>query len=385
MKILYVTALMETINAFLLPHIQMLLDEGNTVECACNINRDINKQLIDSNVKVNNIDFDRNPKKINYKKVIKEIKMLQENNKYDIIHVHTPIAAFLTRFALRKYNCKIIYTAHGFHFYKGASLLNWLIYYPLEKIAARWTDIIITINKEDYINCKKFKLRDKESKVKLIHGVGIDLNKYKSLNKEIKLNKRKELNLSEEDFIIIMIADLNKNKNQIQLIKAIELLNHKYSRIKAILVGNGPIKEYLKDEIQNRNLNENIKLLGFRTDVNELINISDIGVLLSYREGLPRNIMELMANGKRIIATNIRGCRDLVCNDNVGTLVKVGDFEETAEAIERYYLNSKSIEGVDEDCKFNSSEYGISYIESYDIKNVVEELKSIYSYLNSII
>ena len=107
-------------------------------------------------------------------------------------------------------------------------------------------------------------------------------------------------------------------------------------------------------------------MLGYRLDVNKLINISDIGILLSYREGLPRNIMEFMACGRKVIATDIRGCRDLVCNDSVGTLVNVDDYEATAKAIEKYYiLNDKSFEVSEE-------------IKKYDIENVNRELLKIY-------
>ena len=131
MKILYITALNETINAFLVPHISRLINLGHEVHCACNINRNINSELKKYNVIYYNIMFGRNPLKINYINVIKEIKEIYRKNEYDIVHVHTPIAAFITRLALKKYETKIIYTAHGFHFYKGAPILNWLIYYSL--------------------------------------------------------------------------------------------------------------------------------------------------------------------------------------------------------------------------------------------------------------
>ncbi|WP_283672583.1 glycosyltransferase family 4 protein [Clostridium perfringens] len=370
MKILYVTALMETINAFLVPHIEMLLKKGNIVECACNENTNINKKLSEKNVKVNNINFGRNPLKINYKKIINQIRVLQEENNYDVIHVHTPIAAFLTRFALKDYKCKIIYTVHGLHFYEGAPLSNWIIYYSLEKIAARWTDLIITINYEDYLNCKKFKLRDEKSQVKLINGVGIDLNKYKIIDDGEKKAKREELNFSNDDFIIIMIADLNKNKNQIQLIKAMEIIKKKYDDIKVMIVGKGPMEEYLYKEIKERNLDDSIKLLGYREDINELINISNAGILLSYREGLPRNVMELMACGKPIIGTNIRGIRDLIKDGINGYLVNVNDIKDTANKIEKLYINSKETKIM--------SEKSIEYIQNYSIDKILEDLKEIY-------
>ena len=163
-----------------------------------------------------------------------------------------------------------------------------------------------------------------------------------------------------------MLAELNKNKNHIQLINAIEILKEKYSNIKALCIGDGQNKEILNESIISKKLQNDIFMLGYREDVNKLINISDIGILMSYREGLPRNIMEFMASGRKVIATNIRGCRDLLCNETIGTLVNVGDYEETAKAIEKYYLSR--------DREFNVS----NEIKKYDIESVNSELLKIY-------
>lgn len=378
-KILYVTTVSRTINAFLIPHIEMLIENKYEVNCACYMDKEIDQRLIKKGIKIYNIPFSRNPLSLDNLKAFNELIKIQEENQYDMIHVHTPIASIYGRLLKLKFkNLKIIYTAHGYHFLKGGPKLGWIIYYPIEKMMAKLTDVTITINKEDY-EITKTKLKPK--KCYLVNGVGLDLNQYKPLSKEKQGFKRKELGLEKDDFVVIMIAELNENKNQIQLIKAMELLKDKYLNIKAISIGEGHKFEELQQEINNRGLKNNFKLLGFRTDVNELINISDIGILLSYREGLPRNIMELMANGKKVIATNVRGCRDLVCNDNIGALVNVGGVKETAEAIERYYLDDKSREKVYEAYKFSDYEYAVRYIELYDIENVVKELKSIYGSL----
>ncbi|MDU3642844.1 MAG: glycosyltransferase family 4 protein [Clostridium perfringens] len=378
-KVLYITTVSRTINAFLVPHIEMLLENGYKVECATCVDKKVNQVLINKGVKIFNIPFSRSPLSFGNIKAFKELIKIQKENKYDIVHVHTPVASIYGRLLkIRFPKLKTIYTAHGYHFLKGGPKLGWIIYYPIEKVMAKLTDVTININKEDY-EITKTKLNPK--KCYLVNGVGLDLNQYKPLSKEKQESKRKELGLEKDDFVVIMIAELNENKNQIQLIKAIELLKDKYPNIRAISVGEGHKFEELQQEINNRGLKNNFKLLGFRTDVNELINISNIGILLSYREGLPRNIMELMANGKKVIATNVRGCRDLVCNDNIGTLVNIGSFEETAEAIERYYLDDKSREKVYEAYKFSDYEYGVRYIELYDIENVVKELKSIYGSL----
>ena len=363
-KILYITTVSATISTFLVPHIEMLLENGFKVDCACSICKEIDKSLIEKGVNIYNIPFSRNPLSLGNLKAFKKLIEIQKANQYDIVHVHTPIASIYGRLLKARFkSLKTIYTVHGYHFFKGASKSAWLLYYSIEKIMAKFTDVTININKEDY-EITKNKLKPK--KCYLVRGVGLDLNEYKPIDEMRKAKKRKELNLYKDDFIIIMIGELNQNKNQIQLIKALELLKNKYPKIKALCVGEGNKLQELKEEAKNRGIEENIKFLGLRRDVNELINIADIGILLSYREGLPRNIMELMANGRKVIATNIRGNKDLVCNDNVGTLVEVGDYKTTAKTIEKY-------------CIQNNKDFVISQeIKAYNIENVVEQLKRIY-------
>lgn len=363
-KVLYVTTVSTTINAFLVPHIEMLLKNGYKVDCACSLVKEVDKSLIEKGVNIFNIPFSRNPLSLGNLKAFIKLIEIQKANQYDIVHVHTPIASIYGRLLkVRFKSLKTIYTVHGYHFFQGARKSRWLLYYLIEKIMVKFTDITININKEDY-EITKNKLKPK--KCYLARGVGLDLNQYKPINELRKAKKREELNLYKDDFIIIMLAELNQNKNQIQLIKALELLKNKYPNVKALCVGEGNNLQELKEEVKNRGIEENIKFLGFRRDVNELINIADIGILLSYREGLPRNIMELMANGKKVIATNIRGNRDLVCNENVGTLVEVGDYEVTAKTIEKYYLQ-------------NNKDFVISQeIKDYNLENVVEQLKKIY-------
>ncbi len=369
-KILYVTTVSRTINAFLVPHINALLENGYHVDCATSIDKEIDSELIKKGVNVYPVTFSRIPLSFGNLKAFKEIIKIQKKNNYDIIHVHTPIASIYGRLLkLRFKNIKTIYTAHGYHFFKGASKISWLIYYPIEWVMAKFTDVTININKEDYEITKK---RLKPKKCYLINGVGIDLNKYKSISEKEKIKKRKELGIDEEDFVIIMIAELNENKNQIQMIKAMEII--KNNNIKVLCVGEGNKYDELINQIKKSKLEKQIKLLGFRNDINDLINISDIGVLLSYREGLPRNLMELMANGKRIMGTNIRGCRDLICKDYIGSLVEVSDYEATAMAIKEFYdkryLNKKLEDMIRQECK-----------EQYDIKPINKKLINIYEKL----
>ena len=363
-KVLYVTTVSRTINAFLIPHINMLLDNGYEVHCACSIDKPVDEELQRRGVKIFEVPFSRNPLGIGNIKAFIKLEELQRINNYDIVHVHTPIAAIYGRLLKLSFpSLRTIYTAHGYHFLKGGSKLGWLLYYPIEKIMAKFTDVIININKEDYEITKE---RLKPKKCYLLNGVGLDLREYKKLSSKEIQEKRKEFGLNDKDFVVLMIAEINKNKNHIQLINAMDILKDKYPNIKVLCIGDGTLKESVEKQINLKNLQNNIFMLGYRLDVNKLINISDIGILLSYREGLPRNIMEFMACGRKVIATDIRGCRELVCNESVGTLVNVGDYKETAKAIEKYYiLNDKSFEVSEE-------------IKKYDIENVNRELLKIY-------
>lgn len=363
-KVLYVTTVSRTINAFLIPHINMLLDNGYEVHCACSIDKPVDKELQRRGVKIFEVPFSRNPLGIGNIKAFIKLEELQRINDYDIVHVHTPIAAIYGRLLKLNFpSLRIIYTAHGYHFLKGGSKLGWILYYPIEKIMAKFTDVTININKEDY-EITKEKLKHK--KCYLLNGVGLDLDKYKKLSSKEIQEKRKEFGLNDKDFVVLMIAEINKNKNHIQLINAMDILKDKYPNIKVLCIGDGTLKESLEKQIILRNLQNNIFMLGYRLDVNKLINISDIGILLSRREGLPRNIMEFMACGRKVIATDIRGCRDLICDETIGTLVNVDDYESTAKAIEKYYiLNDKSFEVSEE-------------IRKYDIDSINSELLKIY-------
>ena len=366
-KILYITTVSSTINSFLIPHIKMHIKKGFKVDCACYINRDIDKELLDNNTKIYNIPFSRNPLSPKNLKAFYKLINIQRENKYDIIHVHTPVASIYGRLLKLIYpNIKTIYTAHGFHFYDGAPMLNWIIYYPIERVMANLTDMIITINDEDYERAKLFNIKETYK----INGVGVDLSKY-STDCANKIEVREKLNLNEDDFVIIMIAEVNKNKNHKQMIDAIKILTDRgINNIKVICAGEGPILDEIKSYVDERKLQNNIKMLGYRNDINELIVACDIGILMSYREGLPKNIMELMACGKPVVGTDIRGIRDLIEHNVNGYLVNVGDSEDTADKIEKIYRE----EAIFKNMSLNASEI----IKNYSLDKVLNQLDIVY-------
>lgn len=368
MKILYVTTVSLTLNTFLVPHIKFLVEQGYEVKIASNIDSELSKEFADMAVEHIKIDFSRSPVDFKNLNAFKQIKKLQEKEKFDIVHVHTPIASFITRLALKNQNIKIIYTAHGFHFYKGAPLINWILYYPLEKIAAKWTDILVTINNEDLQYAKKFKLRNC-GHAQLMHGVGIDPNIYKISNFD-RNEYKKELGLKEDDFVLLILAELNKNKNHIQIIKAMEILNKKYTNIKVLCAGNGPLENKLKLEVKKLCVEDSIKFIGFRSDIKELLYSCDCVGLFSKREGLGKCLLEGMLAGKSLIATDTRGPREVVENNKNGYLVEVGNYKKTAEYIENIYLDKSK--------RVNFSKYSLKKVDRYYLKNVLGEILQYY-------
>lgn len=362
MRILYVTTISNTVNAFLIPHIRMLVDEGHQVDVAFKLDQRLKEDIYNMGCKVYDINFNRNPlKKENYK-AYKKLKGLIKKEKYDIVHCHTPVASFCTRLACRKIkDTRVFYTAHGFHFYKGAPLKNWWLYYPIEKWLSRYTDTILTINNEDYERAKTFYAK----KVIHISGIGLDLEKFKV--KVNKKEKRKLLGIQEEDFLILSVGELNKNKNHQIVIKAIKKLNN--LKIKYIICGVGPLKEYLEKLIKELELENQVQLLGYRKDIVELNKISDLFVFPSKREGLPVSVMEAMASGLPVIASNIRGNRDLINNEKGGYLFKTNSEGELISCLNKVIENDDKNQEL---CNYNKEK-----IKKFGKNNILIKLKNV--------
>lgn len=360
-KILYVTNITRNVNSFFIPHINMLLKKGYIVDCACKISGEhkIKENKFIKKIKFYDIPVARKPFAIDNFKFLHKLYLIQKENNYDIIHVHSPIAGVYTRLLKIWFkDVKIIYTAHGFHFHKNASKVNWLLFYPIEKLLARYTDTLITINDEDFNIAKKFKCKD----IRKIPGVGVDFAEFKNINDKEKKLIRNKINLGESDFVFIMVGEHNKNKNQIQLIKAMEILSKQNKKIKALLIGDGKYLQKNKEYIEKNNI-DNVFILGFRDDVNELINCSNVLVSMSYREGLPKNIIEGMAVYKPIIATRTRGNEDLVKDKYNGYLVLCGDIEDTVDKMSKIAnLSKDNLKEMGENSRKLTSKYSIEKI-----------------------
>ncbi len=360
MRILYVTTLAITMG-FFPEHFKMLLNEGHTVELACNDEEPIPRAVADLGLQVHSIPFSRSPFSKNNISAAKQLKELIKNGKYDIVHTHTPNASAIVRLVckkLRKQGLKVFYTAHGFHFYKGAPIKNWLIYYPVEWLCSHWTDTLITINQEDYALASE-KMR--ANKVAYVPGVGINLKKFDGTTAD-RRKKRNELGIPEDATLLLSVGELNDNKNHETVIKAINGMKVCY-----IIAGEGDKRETLQALINEQGMADSVKLLGYRHDVKDLYAISDIFVFPSFREGLSVSVMEAMASGLPCVVSRIRGNTDLI-DENGGRLFDPHRINECAEAIKN------TIEQ-----KENLGQYNREKINRFSNDTVLNDIRAIYA------
>ena len=299
---------------------------------------------------------------------IKNLSKILENNDIEVIHCNTPVGGLVGRLCGRKYHTKhIIYTAHGFHFYKGAPLINRTVFKWAEQIMAHWTDVIITMNQEDYEAAQKFKLR-KGGKVYKVHGVGINLSDFDNIQVD-KTAKRAELGLKDSDIICISAGDIVARKNYGVAIEAIAKTNN--PNLHYLICGVGPEKDKLEKKARELGIIDQIHFMGFRSDVKELMKISDVFLFTSLQEGLPRSLMEAMAIGLPVVTSNIRGNVDLVDDHKGGYLCKSLDIDEFTEAIKQL--------SDDEQLRVRMASVNKDTIKAYDISVVNDEIRRIYS------
>ena len=330
-KALCLASMASNLDNFNRDNVKILQELGYDVTLASNFhtNEDINSQeKIDSfmsemsadGVHIVQVDFSRRIKNLRGQIAsYKQVRSLLANG-YDLIHCHSPICAAITRMCAKKYrknnDAKVVYTAHGFHFYDGAPLKNWLIFYPIEKHFSRYTDVLITINNEDY---KRASTKLKAKKTVHVPGVGVDTKKYADCKVD-KKGLKNSLGLADDDYVIISVGELNENKNHEAIIRT--LINVDSERVKYVIVGKGLLEEHLRDVIQENDLSNRVVLTGYRTDIDELLNISDCFAFPSKREGLGLAAIEGMAAGLPVIGHDIGGIRDFVIDGETGWLCK---------------------------------------------------------------
>lgn len=339
MKILQVATVATTLNSFLIPYAKKFREQGWQVDAAASGIFEY-KKVLENHNNCFDINFCRNP--FDFLKLLaslKQVRLLLQEQKYDVVHVHTPIAAFLTRLAsIGIKNTNIFYTAHGFHYINTNPKWKNTLFYLTEKLAGYKTDHLFVINQDDY----KFSVEKKispKNKITLIHGIGVDLTRYK-FDEEARIDIRKQLKLSNDCFMLLQIAELNNNKNHTIVLQALALFKQMYfdADIRYVVVGEGVLKENLQQQANVLGLSNIVQFLGRRDDIPSLLSASDALTLSSKREGLPRCMLEAMCVKKPIVASKIRGCTDLL-SSGAGVLVEHNNVEQWAKAIEKLYLH----------------------------------------------
>ena len=375
-RMLMLASVASMIDQFNMPNIEMLQEMGYEVHVACNFEKgntctnekiiELKKRLTKMKVPYFQIDFNRNVLKLHEDlKAYRQVLKLTRKNRYEFIHCHSPIGGVIGRLAGYKTNAKVIYTAHGFHFFKGAPIQNWLIYYPIEKFLSRYTDILITINKEDY---KRARTKFHAKRVEYVPGVGVDIEKFKDVKVDIA-KKREELGISESDIVLLSVGELSKRKNHKIVIQALGKI--KKANIKYLICGKGNLDKELHKLSEELGIKEKICFLGFRTDIVSICKCSDIFVFPSLQEGLPVALMEAMACGLPCIVSNIRGNNDLIINGNNGILTNAKKVEDYKKAI-LYLIKEAGLR--QEMAKKNQN-----IVKVYSCSNVREIMKRIYS------
>ena len=306
MKILYVTTIGRT-NRFFESLIRELIAAGHQVDFAANEdNSPVPDCYRELDCPIYQIDFSRSPLSMKNLRSFRQLRKVVKQGGYDAVHCHTPVASLVTRWVCRRYRkkLKVFCTAHGFHFYKGAPLKNWLVYYPFEWLCSFWTDTLITINSEDYERAQR---RFHAKRVEYVPGVGMDHDKFASATVD-RAQKRRELGIPENAFLLISVGEVNQNKNQSVVIRALAQLHR--PDIHYLIVGKGPMEEAVKDLAEELGIGAQVHLPGYRHDIPELLKASDVIVFPSIREGLGLAALEGMAAGLPLICADNRGTRE---------------------------------------------------------------------------
>ncbi|MCM1193870.1 MAG: glycosyltransferase family 4 protein [Butyrivibrio sp.] len=378
-KVLFITTISGFLQQFEMNDVNILQEMGYEVHYATNFNNpiyevDINV-LKQKDIVLHQVDIQKSPRRlIQNTRAYCQIRRLIRQERFSIIHCHNPMGGVLGRLAAAFSGVKayVIYTAHGFHFYEGAPAKNWLLYYTAERLLAHWTDMIITINKEDYSRACGFRLR-KNGSVKRIHGVGVDAERFQ-VRPQIRKQKREELGIPENFFHIVTAAELNLNKNQKIIIEALAGLKNK--EICYSICGKGENADNLQRLIQEYRLEDRVHLLGYRRDMEEILQTADCFAFPSIREGLGIAAVEALCCGVPLIAADNRGTREYAIDNYNSIICRADCVKDFREAIRRMYDDAAYRSTLSSHCRETAENFGRAAVGKAmrDIYGSVEQL-----------
>lgn len=325
-KALIATHVSGFVPQFELNNVRTLQELGYEVHYASNFHNvsygTDNHRLDGTGMVCHQVDFARSPFDLMaHKKAVRQLKNLMQTEEFSLLHCHTPVGAALSRLVAAPYRrsgLKVLYTAHGFHFYKGAPWKYWLLFYPVERFLAGKTDVLITINEEDHERAKHF-CRHKQTKVQYLPGVGIDINYWSGKDltlgkrEEIRTCIRQELGVADSEQMLLSVGELIPRKNHERVIRALAEEKKKGATdFHYFICGQGDLKDYLQNLIDTLELSNEVTLLGYRKDIRNLLYGADLFVFPSKQEGMPMALMEAAAAGVSLKASDIRGNREVL-------------------------------------------------------------------------
>lgn len=375
-RALIITTVSGFVPQFEMNNVKILQKLGYEVHYAANYKMPVygsdNHRLDNTGIIRHQVDFTRSPYKFkNNIKAYKQLLKLMKIIRYDLVHCHTPMGGVLGRLAAKSTNTiPVVYTAHGFHFYRGAPLANWLLYYPVEKYLAKYTNTLITINNEDYNIAKGFRMR-LNGTVEFVNGIGIN-TEISYNNKVSNSDKRQELNIKDGTFILTSVGELTTRKNHEVVLKSISQI--KNINLVYLICGVGKLEKHLKKIVNKYKIEEKVLFTGYRKDIHEILKITDCFIFPSLQEGLSVALLEAMSMGLPVICSKIRGNIDLVDNNKGGYLIKPMDVNGYVNSI-KTIINNETI-------RKSFGEYNLHKVKCYDLNKISADMFSIYTRLN---
>lgn len=365
-KILFTASIPLHIRAFHLPYLEWLQKQGYEIHVATNGFEDL--PFVD---KYWNIPFSRTPFSLDNITAYTELKQIIENENFALIHCHTPVTSVITRLAsikARQRDTKLLYTAHGFHFFKGASVLNWMVFYPVEIFLSKYTDAIICINQEDFNRIQK--KGSQNCNYHIIPGIGVNKSRFNNAALEKKSLLRSKYNFKADEFLLIYAAEFITRKNHEFIIKTVKNKTKVFRNTRILFAGKGELEESLKDMVKKAGLQNYIQFLGFRKDIHSLYKIADVGISSSTQEGLAINLVEEMMCGLPIIASKVRGHNEVV-NHNINGFL----FEQNNEfQFCKYVLTLRMKPNLSKEFSTNA----IIKAQKFEIENSLKKMVKIY-------
>ena len=367
-KILFVANIQRHFIAFHLPYMKWLKEQGYEVHCAAN-GGDVKVPIVDKQF---NICVQRSPFHLDNIKAYRQLKDIIKSERYDLVHCHTAMGSVIARLASRSFReqgtLKVLYTAHGFHFFKGAPFQYWFFYYPVEKYLSSFTDAIITINHEDYNLIKAHKF--KNEKTFIIPGIGINIDRLFQQTIGLKNELRQQYGYKVDDIILIYVAEYIERKNHKFILDAMPDLIRKIPNIKILFAGKGKLFEQTQGYARELHIQDYIDFLGFRKDIAELIALSDIGISSSRQEGLPMNIAEELYTGLPVVVSEERGHKELVEHGVNGFIYPQMDQDSFVQAVVAL--------AKDPVLRAKMSENARRMIQKFTIENTLKSMANIY-------